>query len=221
MLLFHVCVLFHGVTILNAPCAEFIELVDETLKVLHEMLRTWSNATAAAINVRASLDLPPSPPQVEYMSPAWKLPIELPSLPSTGSPVPDKARFIQEAITMLMIFLDEINAEGDEYIRQARKMVLLRLEAVSTGAEAWVRDYERVARIVEEKARRNAKASSSSTRRDRERDRVEKKSPDSLYDAGTELTAATTHRGDDDACSCSECDEDANPPAAARRGGRR
>ena len=42
-----------------------------------------------------------------------------------------------------MIFLDEINAEGDEYKRQSRKQALFRLEAVSTGAEQWVREYER------------------------------------------------------------------------------
>lgn len=53
-----------------------------------------------------------------WQSPAWKLPIELPKLPPIGASVPDKARFIQEAITMLMIFLDEVNPEGDDYIRQ-------------------------------------------------------------------------------------------------------
>ncbi|MDR3738407.1 MAG: hypothetical protein P4L40_05240 [Terracidiphilus sp.] len=47
--------------------SELIELVDETLKVLCEMLRTWSAATSAAIGVKAHVALPPSPPPVEYM----------------------------------------------------------------------------------------------------------------------------------------------------------
>jgi hypothetical protein len=182
---------------------ELIELVDETLKVLHEMLVTWSAATATAIGVRANVTLPPPPPPVEYMSPAWKLPIELPVLPPVSASVADKARFVQEAVTVLMIYLDEINAEGDDYIRQSRKAVLLRLEAVSTGAESWVREYERVARAAERKVRK-VRDSRRSSRRD--------------YEAEYERKSADAAEDDDDFCSCSECEEEERN--ANRRHGR-
>lgn len=184
--------------------SELIELVDETLKVLHEMLVTWSAATATAIGVRANVTLPPPPPPVEYMSPAWKLPIELPVLPPVSASVADKARFIQEAVTVLMIYLDEINAEGDDYIRQSRKAVLLRLEAVSTGAESWVREYERVARAAERKVRK-VRDSRRSSRRDYEGE-YERKSADLAEDDGD--------------CSCSECEEEAQAKQGRGRGRR-
>lgn len=123
-------------------CAEYIELVDGTMLVLLDMLNTWAVATDAAVGVKARVSLPPAPERVEFISPTWKLPVELPTLPAVGAPVADKARFIQEAVTVLMIFLDEINPEGNDYIRHARKTVLLRLEAVSTGAEAWLRECD-------------------------------------------------------------------------------
>jgi hypothetical protein len=136
-----VCVLLYSVCVLFV-FAEYIELVDGTMLVLLDMLNTWAVATDAAVGVKARVSLPPPPERVQFISPAWKLPVELPTLPAVGAPVADKARFIQEAVTVLMIFLDEINPEGDDYIRHARKMVLLRLEAVSTGAEAWLRECD-------------------------------------------------------------------------------
>lgn len=172
------------------------------MRVLHEMLGTWSVATHAAVGVRARVSLPPPPPPVEYLSPAWKLPVDMPALPPVSAPVADKARFLQEAVTMLMIFLDELNAEGDDYIRHSRKAVLLRLEALSTATEAWVREYERRLRAKSHRSSGGGSSSRLSGARSRNGGFVDDES------------------GKEDDCSCSECGEEESK-RERRRGGRR